>query len=633
MLQLRLLGPPEVTTAGAAPPAELLWRKHLALLVYLTLSPRRSRTRDHLVGLLWGDKAETAARHSLREAIRVLRQALGADAIETEGQLVRLALPEIRIDTEDFERHVEAESWEAAVGLIAGDFLEGFGVPGASDFEDWLTAQRSEWRGHMVAALLGQAQACLRAGRIPEARRLASRSLTADPLSDMAVRTAMQAEALAGDPAAALDLFGTFQRRARESGVDPSPETAALAERIRGRRRVAPVTASPRPESWTRRAPLVGRAAALTDLVRLWDGVAGGGGAAVALVEGDLGLGKTRVLNDLLDRTELDGAATARALAVRADTQDPDSGLVGLAGGGLLDAPGIAAAPPPALGAIARRLGPWAERFPSASGVEGTSLGAAFRDVVRTTLEEQPLVLAVDEAHWLDASSLGTLQALLRDARDRPLLLVLAVMPSADAPILDELRGLLGGTLAGLTVRLERLGHDELRALAAWALPKYAPDALDRVVRRVAVDSAGIPLLAIELLHAITLGLDPETSVAAWPEPLRTLDQTLPSDLPESIVAAVRIGFRALSLPAQRVLAALAVLPERAPEALIARAVELPMSDARGALDELEWQRWVTADGRGYTFVARLVRDIVGRDMLTAGQRRRIAEAAGLTPA
>jgi hypothetical protein len=90
------------------------------------------------------------------------------------------------------------------------------------------------------------------------------------------------------------------------------------------------------------------------------------------------------------------------------------------------------------------------------------------------------------------------------------------------------------------------------------------------------------------------------------------------------------VGFRALSPAAQQVLAALAVLPERSAEALVCQAVGLPVEQGRHALDELEWQRWITADARGYAFTARIVRDIVGRDMLTEGQRRRIAQDAGL---
>src|SRR5438034_5453732 len=73
-LSLRVLGPARVTVGGAEapPPPELLWRKHLALLVYLARSPRKSRTREHLVGLLWSDRDEKQARHSLdRKSIRL----------------------------------------------------------------------------------------------------------------------------------------------------------------------------------------------------------------------------------------------------------------------------------------------------------------------------------------------------------------------------------------------------------------------------------------------------------------------------------------------------------------------------------------------------------------------------------
>jgi len=47
-------------------------------LMYLARSPRRARTREHLTGLLWPEKEERAARHSLNEALRLLRRVLAA---------------------------------------------------------------------------------------------------------------------------------------------------------------------------------------------------------------------------------------------------------------------------------------------------------------------------------------------------------------------------------------------------------------------------------------------------------------------------------------------------------------------------------------------------------------------------
>ncbi|MEO7238022.1 MAG: hypothetical protein ABIZ96_05330, partial [Gemmatimonadales bacterium] len=157
--------------------------------------------------------------------------------------------------------------------------------------------------------------------------------------------------------------------------------------------------------------------------------------------------------------------------------------------------------------------------------------------------------------------------------------------------------------------------------------PGYDPVAIDRVVRRVATDSAGLPLLAVELLRAVALGLDLGTISATWPEPYRTLDQSLPGHLPDAVVAAIRIGVRRLSPAAQRVLAATAVLGDLVPPSLLERALSLEAEEVVRALDELEWQRWVVSEPRGYSFVARIVRQVVERDIVTPGQRRRVLEA------
>jgi predicted ATPase len=143
----------------------------------------------------------------------------------------------------------------------------------------------------------------------------------------------------------------------------------------------------------------------------------------------------------------------------------------------------------------------------------------------------------------------------------------------------------------------------------------------------VALDSAGLPLLAVELFRAVALGLDLGATQAAWPEPAKTLDQSLPGDLPDAVVAAIRVAYRRLSPDAQRVLAAASVLGDRVATERLARALHLAETALHEALDELEWHRWLVSEPRGYGFVARIVRQVIERDMLTPGQRRRLLES------
>jgi len=185
-----------------------------------------------------------------------------------------------------------------------------------------------------------------------------------------------------------------------------------------------------------------------------------------------------------------------------------------------------------------------------------------------------------------------------------------------------------GSAVAELAGTLRR---DALRALAGRILPDYDDEALDRLTRRVLADSAGLPLLAVELLHAVALGLDLRGEEGTWPAPLRTLDQTMPGDLPDVVVGAIRAGFRRLTGEAQRVLAAAAVHGGRVPAAVLGRMTGLSGGPLAAALDELEWQRWLVADPRGYDFVARIVQVVIERDMVTPGQRERLRQAIAAT--
>ncbi len=632
MIACRTLGPPALTVDGAAPPAELLWRKNLALLVYLARSPRRTRSREHLIGLLWADKPETAARHSLREAVHVLRRSAGEAAIEVAGEQVRLTERAVELDVDQLATLAAQSDWAGAATLVAGEFLEGFSVPEAPAFDDWLGTERAEWRRRSVDVLLRLAQALVRAGHLADAVEHARRALALDPHSEAAAAAVIHALALTGERGEALETFRAFEERLRsEIGASAGEPLRTLAA-ARGRgARLAPAGGA------GARRRVAARAAdrARADAGRGAGGVGRvprGGSGALAYVEGDAGTGRTRFADEVVARARLDGCATAVARAVPADQSDAWSGVMGLARGGLLAAPGIAAAPPAALAAFASRVSEWGDRFPDARTAAAEAPGQALSEVLRAATGEQPVLLALDDAQWSDRETLLALDAALRDLARAPLFVLVTVAPYPAREELDQLCGRIGRDVAGTAVRLAPLDLDALRRLAAWALPEYGAPELDRVARRVEADSAGLPLLAVELLHALALGLElrGDAAGAAWPAEHRTLDQTMPGDLPDGVTAAIRVGYRRLTKDAQALLAAASVLGDRVPAVALGRATGLDAERLSAALDELEWTRWLAAESRGYSFAARVVRDVIARDMLTAGQRQRVLEAAGL---
>ena len=627
MIRLQTLGTLEVTMDGAAAPAELLWKKNIALLLYVARAPKRRCTREQLIGLLWPEKDDTAARQSVREAIRMVRSYVGEDRLDTPGDVVQLLDGAVELDTDQLEQLVKQRAWAQVTPLINGGFVDGFKIPDASGFEDWLTVERSHWHGLAMDALLRHAEERLDAGDELGADDPIIKARKLDPLSQRALRAEMRRLAGADNSSEALRIFERFAKQAERDGAIPlEPETRTLADHVRsGRVRHLPTDAlSPaRSVAW-RRAPLLGRQPELATALAQWR-TARAGRLAVLVIEAESGGGKTRLEEELTTRAALDGGVVVAMRAVPADLEQPASGMLGLARGGLIDVPGVAGANPAALVTLAAHASEWAERFPQKNPAASTwTLDAAIAEVLRVTTAEQPHVLIFDDAQWIDAASYQMIEQLARDLAHAPLLLVLAATPEPAPPKLAELRARIGRDIPGAAISLGKLDHEAILQLIKWALPAYQGEAADRLARRIAADSGGLPLLAVEICHAMAQGLDLESTNGAWPHPLRTLDSTFPGDLPDTIVAAIRVSFRCLTRAAQQALVATALLGERVASRRIGCATDLTGDALHAALDELEWRRWLVAESRGYVFRARIVRDVVARDMVTQGERQRI---------
>ncbi|PYO82353.1 MAG: hypothetical protein DMD65_09065 [Gemmatimonadetes bacterium] len=201
MIVCRTLGPVSVEVDGAGAPTELMWRKNIALVVYLARSPKRARTRDHLIGVFWGDKPQDDARHSLNQAVGTLRPYMGEGGLDSDAAQVRLNPGAVQLDVDLLEGFVAAGDHRRAAALIQGDFLEGFGIKGASEFENWLTAERAHWKRRSVDVLVRCCDQLLATGALADATQAAQGGLERDSHSDTTVRAVMRCLALAGDRA------------------------------------------------------------------------------------------------------------------------------------------------------------------------------------------------------------------------------------------------------------------------------------------------------------------------------------------------------------------------------------------------------------------------------------------------
>src|SRR5438132_11348759 len=123
MIELRLLGTLHLTDAEGREVKSLLTRsRRFALLAYLAAAlPRGFHRRDTLLALFWPDLDQEHARGALRQALHVLRGALGPDVMVTRGdEEISLDLEAVHCAVAELARAVAAARAEGGRGLYGG---------------------------------------------------------------------------------------------------------------------------------------------------------------------------------------------------------------------------------------------------------------------------------------------------------------------------------------------------------------------------------------------------------------------------------------------------------------------------------------------------------------------------------
>jgi DNA-binding SARP family transcriptional activator len=545
---VRLLGPVEVSLAGR--PITFDTRKAVALLAYLAVV-RRPTSRDALAALLWPESDGTDARNALRRTLSVLRSGLGSQGLVVDRSAVSLEKVALDVDLWRFREalararghgHPPADpcptcilALDEALSFDRGPFMEGFSLRDSEAFDEWQAAEAETHRRDLAGALERVAWARAAERRWDLTVEAARRWLAIDPLHEPAHQLMIATLARSGETAAAIAHYRDLVRILdRELGVAPLLETTELAETIRDGR-LGPMETTPEQSVQTRVTPDLGPASEVGptlpmvgrdgDLARLLAGLRSVGPAGRLLViEGEAGVGKTRLAEAVAAEVRSHGGVVLEAHAVAGETAIPFAIVAELIRSGLAD--------PDAAARIAGLPARWqfdAGRLVALPGIATPTTGDSV-DVdpygrlrlldaltgVLTALIAAPgggLIL-IDDVDRADASSAETIAYLARRLSSRPLgLLLTGRFEAADV---SELAPSLMPVLREADVRVElgRLDRADVAILAGQVL---GPRATADVIDALAAESEGLPLYVAEALTS------PEPTGGAMPGGMRAL--------------------------------------------------------------------------------------------------------------
>ncbi len=522
---LRLCGDVVLSSHDGAPVEPPLGSKTLALLAFLALEPGSHR-REKITALLWGESPEEKAKASLRQALTHLRDALG-DALFVDRTSIELR-DALTCDVNDFLRLARTDP-PAAIAIDIPRFMTGLAIRNCPAFDEWVDEKRLDLVNRYTLLVAGFTRELMARRAWRDAARLAERWTKLDPHADEPVAILIEAQHLAGERDAAHATYARYVARlATEPHRAPARAIGELMARLEQSRTEQ---SQPRAkETWYEHAPsfvgsLVGRADEWDVLRRAWNAVAAGV-SRVALIEGEPGVGKTRLADDFLRWTASQGGIVLRGRGYDAHAGAP-FGAVIEALRSAIDAPGVAGVDPEWLVEIGRVLPEIRRRFNSlpevtASNVtaDGWRLFEAVAQVLVAISEDNPVAVLIDDLQWCDADSCSLLHFLVRRLAEAPVLWCATFTLGEierDAPAARLARALRAARGSACIV-LSPLSEDDVWRLIRELARVDAPGGARRLAARIHEVTAGNPFYVIELLKTLFAQelLSVDSTTDAW---------------------------------------------------------------------------------------------------------------------
>jgi DNA-binding SARP family transcriptional activator len=525
-LELALLGSPEIRINGRL--IHVPVRKALALLAYLACEPGW-HARGQLAFLFWPEKDEAGGRTSVRKILLYLNETLGQPdvpflnasreaiafnaACDAQGDVFELESAARLARSSETPADL-LDRLELIVGTVRGEFMAGFGIADAFEFEDWLEGKRESVRRDLDTVLHRLARLQAGSGRLEAALATARRRVKADSLNEAAHRTVIELQLEAGDRAGAFESYRVCHDLLRqELGIPPAPETEALIRQVRATGNstasdfaeassghVAVLSrAIAQPEDAA--SPFVGRARELELLEQAWEK------GLIAFVSGDPGSGKSRLMHEFMREFMHQQAF------ISLENRPGDAGVPYASLARHLRA--ILKTQPVTLevwvtNELARILPEYGEAPAPIQSEQGKlRFYQAITETFQTAIRANQTLTALlyDDAQFTDTSSSEAtrfvLEQLEPDARTRLRILYGYRKNELPAELEANLKqSLLTGE--GLLIELEPLPASALEALLQALNLNIQPDDLSGVSRTLEQFTGGNPLFVLETVKSLT---------------------------------------------------------------------------------------------------------------------------------
>lgn len=494
----KMFGTPVITKDGE----EVLfpYNKVEALFYYLVVNKQASR--DELAGLLWSEEEENIAKKNLRNAIYKIKKSFDKEVIISPKKSIVMLNGDIDIKSDIDIFLKDNEKW---IEVYTGEFLQGFFVKNAEEFEDWMTKMRDNYQEQYREKLYDKINKGINDSDYSNIERYAKLLINVDEFDEKAYRILMEYYKNNKSYGKVIDTYNKLsQLLDKELGITPDEHTRKIFNEV-----LDIMNESNGNKKGSTNELFYGRCNELRLLENNYEKFIKGSGAKSIIIAGEAGIGKSRLIDRFVEDIDEDEIYIFGTSCYQAEKEyflKPWNAIISKISDTILnDKINIPTIWENIISTIFPEFhkndsNPNIKLIENIDTLKYEMIGDVLTDILKKINEKKKVMFIFDDIQWMDSMSLSLLSSVTLHQYKNNNIFIATCRNEYDSNI-DKFITTMNSYNKLETINLPRFTEIEVEGFIRKALPDY--DITKETLKKIYDETEGNTFFLTEYLNII----------------------------------------------------------------------------------------------------------------------------------
>ncbi|PRR76875.1 Tetratricopeptide repeat protein [Clostridium liquoris] len=497
-IYVKMFGTPIVTKDGK----EILfpYNKVKALFYYLIVNKQASR--DELAGLLWSEENENIAKKNLRNAIYKIKKSFGEEILISPKKSIVMLNGDIDIKSDIDIFLNDNEKW---IEAYTGEFLQGFFVKNAEEFEDWIIKARENYQEQYQGKLYDQINKDINNCNASNIERYAKLLISVDEFDEKAYRILMEYYKENKNYGKVIETYNKLsQLLDKELGIAPDEHTRKIFNEV-----LDIMNESNGNKKESTNEFFYGRCNELRLLENNYEKFIKGNDGKSIIITGEAGIGKSRLIDKFVKDIDEDETYIFETSCYQVEKEyflKPWNTIISKISDTILnDKINIPTIWENIISTIfpefhKKDSNPNIKLIENIDTLKYEMIGDVLTDILKKINEKKKVIFIFDDIQWMDSMSLSLLSSVMLHQNKNNNIFIATCRNEYDSNI-DKFMTTMNSYNKVITVNLPRFTSTEVEGFIRKALPNY--NMTKEMLKKIYDETEGNTFFLTEYLNII----------------------------------------------------------------------------------------------------------------------------------